>query len=94
MRPDRILLGELRGAEAFASLRAVNTGHLGSITTVHADSSDGAIDQIALMALLSGIDLGWDAVRAYVRHVVDLVVQLRRVVTEVAGRFGSNAAAR
>ena len=47
LRPDRILLGELRGREAFAFLRAVNSGHPGSITTVHADSPAGALDQIA-----------------------------------------------
>ena len=79
MRPDRILLGELRGREAFTFLRAVNTGHPGSITTVHADSAQGAIDQIALLSLLSGVDLGWETVRSYVRQVVDVVVQLKRV---------------
>jgi type IV secretion system protein VirB11 len=79
MRPDRILLGELRGAEAFAFLRAVNTGHPGSITTVHADSADGAIDQITMLALLSGVDMDWAAIQAYARRVIDVVVQLRRV---------------
>ena len=79
MRPDRILLGELRGKEAFAFLRAVNTGHPGSITTVHAESPDGAIDQIALLALMSGVDLGWEMARAYVRQVIDVIVQMRRV---------------
>jgi type IV secretion system protein VirB11 len=49
MRPDRILLGELRGDEAFAFLRAVNTGHPGSMTTSHADSVDGAFEQLALL---------------------------------------------
>ena len=78
MRPDRILLGELRGREAFAFMRAVNSGHPGSITTVHADSPTGALDQIALLALTSGIDLGWDKVQAYVGRVVDIVVQLDR----------------
>jgi type IV secretion system protein VirB11 len=79
MRPDRILLGELRGAEAFAFLRAVNTGHPGSITTVHADSPDGAIDQITMLALLSGVDMGWAAIQAYARRVIDVVVQLKRI---------------
>ncbi len=51
MRPDRLLVGEIRGAEAFSFLRAVNTGHPGSMTTVHADSPRGAFDQIAFMAL-------------------------------------------
>lgn len=78
MRPDRILLGELRGAEAFAFLRAVNTGHPGSITTVHADSPRGALDQITMLALLSGIDMGWPAIQAYARRVIDVVVQLKR----------------
>jgi type IV secretion system protein VirB11 len=78
MRPDRILLGELRGAEAFAFLRAVNTGHPGSITTLHADSPKGALDQIAMMALLGGANLDWAAVRAYAAQVIDVVVQMRR----------------
>ena len=79
LRPDRILLGELRGREAFAFLRAVNSGHPGSITTIHADSPAGALDQIALLALTSGIDLGWDKVTTYVNRVIDVVVQLDRV---------------
>jgi type IV secretion system protein VirB11 len=79
LRPDRILLGELRGAEAFAFLRAVNSGHPGSLTTIHADSPAGALDQIALLALTSGVDLGWDKVQTYVERVIDVVVQLDRV---------------
>lgn len=78
MRPDRILLGELRGSEAFAFLRAVNSGHPGSITTVHADSPEGAVDQIALLAMTSGLDLGWSKIHTYVRGVIDMVVQLER----------------
>jgi type IV secretory pathway VirB2 component (pilin) len=54
MRPDRIILGELRGPEAYAFLRAVNTGHPGSMTTVHADSAARAIEQIVLLVLQSG----------------------------------------
>ncbi len=88
LRPDRIMLGELRGKEAFAFLRAVNSGHPGSITTVHADSPAGALDQIALLALTSGVDLGWDKVQTYVNKVIDVVVQIDRIdgqrrVTEV-----------
>lgn len=88
MRPDRIMLGELRGKEAFAFLRAVNSGHPGSLTTVHADSPAGALDQIALLALTSGVDLGWEKVQTYVSRVIDVVVQLDRTegarrVTEV-----------
>lgn len=78
LRPDRILLGELRGREAFAFLRAVNSGHPGSITTIHADSPSGALDQIALLALTSGVDLGWEKVQTYVARVIDIVVQLDR----------------
>lgn len=78
LRPDRILLGELRGPEAFAFLRAVNSGHPGSITTVHADSADGALHQIALLALTSGLDLGWSQLMTYVEQVIDVVVQIER----------------
>ena len=93
LRPDRILLGELRGREAFAFLRAVNTGHPGSITTIHADSPDGAVDQIAMLALLTGIDVGWDSLRAYARQVVDVFVQMGRVngvrrVTDIVFKHG------
>lgn len=79
MRPDRILLGELRGKEAFVFLRTINSGHPGSITTVHADTPEGAIDQIALLAMTSGLDLGWAKIQAYVRRVIDVIVQLERV---------------
>ncbi len=78
MRPDRILLGELRGKEAFAFLRAVNSGHPGSITTVHADSPQGALDQIALLAMTAGLDLDWAKIQTYVRRVIDVIVQLER----------------
>ncbi len=93
MRPDRILLGEPRGPEAFAFLRAVNTGHPGSITTVHADTPEGAIDQITMLALLGGASVGWAAIGAYARRVIDVVAQLkreggRRVVAEVLFRPG------
>ena len=78
MRPDRIILGELRGPEAFTFLRAVNTGHPGSMTTVHADSPARAIEQIALLVLQSGTRLDRDSVVHYVTSSVDLFVQLGR----------------
>jgi type IV secretion system protein VirB11 len=78
MRPDRIILGELRGEEAFAFLRAVNTGHPGSMTTVHADSPERAVEQIVLLALQAGTQLNRDDVRHYVRTTVDIFVQLAR----------------
>jgi len=88
MRPDRIILGELRGAEAYSFLRAVNSGHPGSITTVHADSPRAAVEQIALMVLQGGANLGRGEIIEYVRGVVDIAVQLtrssgRRLVSEV-----------
>lgn len=78
MRPDRIILGELRGTEAFAFLRAVNSGHPGSMTTVHADSPSAAIEQIVMLVLQSGTALGREDVRHYVRQSIDLFVQLGR----------------
>ncbi len=89
MRPDRILLGELRGPEAYSFLRAVNSGHPGSITTVHADSPRAAVDQIALMVIQAGANLSRSEIVAYVDGVVDVAVQLsrrqgKRIVSEVA----------
>jgi type IV secretion system protein VirB11 len=78
MRPDRIIVGELRGPEAFTFLRAVNTGHPGSMTTVHADSAERAIEQIALLVLQSGARLSREEVRQYVQSTIDVFVQLSR----------------
>jgi type IV secretion system protein VirB11 len=78
MRPDRIILGELRGVEAFTFLRAVNTGHPGSMTTVHADTPQRAIEQLSLLVLQAGSKLSRDDVRHYVRESVDVFVQLER----------------
>ena len=78
MRPDRIILGELRGLEAFAFLRAINTGHPGSMTTIHADSVDGAFEQLALLVLGAGTPLQRSDILAYVQTTIGLVVQLAR----------------
>ncbi len=78
MRPDRIILGELRGAEAYAFLRAVNTGHPGSMTTVHANSPEHAIEQIALLVLQSGTALRREDIAHYIRSTVDVYVHLER----------------
>ncbi len=91
MRPDRIILGELRGREAYSFLRAVNTGHPGSMTTVHADSPERAVEQIVLLVLQGGTQLNRDDVRHYVSQTVDVYVQLtrsggRRRVAEVVLR--------
>ena len=79
MRPDRIILGELRGPEAFAFLRATNTGHPGSMTTVHADSPESAVEQLVMLVLQGGTKLSRGDVHHYVTHSVDLFVQLSRV---------------
>lgn len=78
MRPDRIILGELRGAEAFAFLRAINTGHPGSMTTIHADSPAGAIEQLVMLVLHGGTRLSRADIRHYVRNSIDVFVQLSR----------------
>ena len=97
MRPDRIILGELRGPEAYSFLRAVNSGHPGSITTVHADNPRAAVDQIALMVLQAGANLGRREITEYVSGVVDVAVQLsrregKRTISEIA--FKPNSLAR
>ena len=78
LRPDRIILGELRGAEAFSFLRAVSSGHPGSMTTVHADDPRGAVEQLALMALQAGANLRRQDVVDHVERVVDVFIQLHR----------------
>ncbi len=79
MRPDRILLGEVRGAEAYTFLRAINTGHPGSITTVHADSAEGALRQLAIMILQGASNLDYANAYVLVKSMVDIVVQIDRV---------------
>ncbi len=78
LRPDRIIMGEIRGVEALSFLRAVNTGHPGSITTIHASSPDGALEQLALIAAQAGTDLGREELKAYMRSVLDIIIQLGR----------------
>ncbi|KAF0210632.1 MAG: type IV secretion system protein [Methylocystaceae bacterium] len=78
LRPDRLFLGEIRGAEAATFLQAVNTGHPGSLTTLHADSAYGAFQRLALMTLQSNLKLTKAEIIEYVRSVVPMVIQLRR----------------
>jgi len=78
LRPDRIILGELRGKEAYTFLRAINTGHPGSICTLHADSPKGAIDQLSLMVLQANLGLSRDEIKDYVESMIDIVIQLKR----------------
>lgn len=78
LRPDRIIIGELRGAEAFSFLRAINTGHPGSISTLHADSPEMAVEQLKLMVMQAGLGMPPNEIRNYVKSVIDIIVQLKR----------------
>ena len=89
LRPDRIVLGELRGAESVSFLRAINTGHPGSFSTIHANSVRGALEQLSLMVMQTGIGLTRSDTIAYATSVIDVVVQLDRA----GGRRGISAIA-
>jgi type IV secretion system protein VirB11 len=78
MRPDRLLVGELRGSEAVTFLRTINTGHPGSLATIHASSAAGAYEQIALMCLQAGLGLTREETVAHAKAMVEVVVQLGR----------------
>lgn len=78
LRPDRLMLGELRGAEAFSFLRAVNTGHPGSISTLHADAPMLAVEQLVLMVMQAGLGLTREQIREYIMNVVHVIIQLKR----------------
>lgn len=78
LRPDRILLGELRGAEAFAYLRAINSGHPGSLTTIHADNPELAFEQLALMVMQANLGMERPQILEYIRSIIPIVVQLKR----------------
>ena len=78
LRPDRIILGEIRGQEAFTFLQAINSGHPGSLSTVHADSPQGAYEQLALKVLMSGVGLSKEQIIGYVRQALPIVIQLTR----------------
>ncbi len=90
LRPDRIVLGELRGAESVSFLRAINTGHPGSFSTIHANSLRGALEQLALMVMQTGIGLTRSDTIAYAASVIDVLVQLgrdedgKRGITQIA----------
>jgi pilus assembly protein CpaF len=78
MRPDRIILGEARGAEAFDMLQAMNTGHAGSITTIHANTPRDALSRLEQMIGMAGIDMPMRYMRGQIASAVDVVVQLAR----------------
>ena len=78
LRPDRILLGEVRGGEAFDLLQALNTGHAGSLCTIHANSAELALSRFTSCVLMSGIELPYAAIRANIADSLDLVVHIER----------------
>jgi pilus assembly protein CpaF len=97
MRPDRIVVGEVRGAEALDMLQAMNTGHDGSLTTIHSNSPRDTLSRIETMVLMAGFDLPVKAIREQVASAVDLVIHVSRLrdgtrrvthVTEVEGMEG------
>lgn len=78
LRPDRIFMGEIRGAEAFSFLQAVNTGHPGSISTLHADNPRGAYERLAMATMQAGLALTKVELMEFVRFVVPIVIQVAR----------------
>ena len=79
MRPDRIVVGEVRGAEALDMLQAMNTGHDGSLTTVHANSPRDALMRIETMVAMTGLEIPQRAVRQQIASAIDVVVQIARL---------------
>ena len=78
LRPDRIILGELRGIEAITFLEAINTGHEGSFTTIHAQSARKALDRLAFMVAKGGLGMSYGEIQRYVRGAIDVVIQVGR----------------
>jgi pilus assembly protein CpaF len=97
MRPDRIIVGEVRSGEALDMLQAMNTGHDGSLSTIHANAPRDALARLETMVLMAGLDLPVRAIREQAASAIDLVVHLSRLrdgtrrithVTEVEGMEG------
>lgn len=98
MRPDRIIVGEVRGGEALDMLQSLNTGHDGGMSTIHANSSRDALARLETMVLMAGLDLPSRAIREQITSAIDILVQVRRFedgvrriesITEVAGMEGN-----
>ena len=96
MRPDRVILGEIRGGEALDMLQAMNTGHDGSITTIHANTPRDAIARLETMAMMSDVKIAEKAIRAQIASAVHMIVQVSRMsdgtrrithITELTGAF-------
>ena len=79
MRPDRIIGGEVRGKEAFDMMQAMNTGHEGSLTTLHANNSIDTINRLETMILMNEMEIPVSAVRGYIANAIDLIVQIDRL---------------
>jgi pilus assembly protein CpaF len=97
MRPDRIIVGECRGGEALDMLQAMNTGHDGSMTTLHANNTREALSRLETLVLMAGMELPHRAIREQIAAAVDLIVQLERfrdgsrktvTITEIQGMEG------
>jgi pilus assembly protein CpaF len=78
MRPDRIIIGECRGAEALDMLQAMNTGHAGSLTTLHANNPHDALARIETMVMMAGLPLPLSAIRSQIACAVDIIIQIKR----------------
>ncbi len=79
MRPDRIIVGECRGKEAFDMLQAMNTGHEGSMTTLHANSPKDALNRLETMVLMAGMEIPIKAIREYIENAIDIVINISRL---------------
>jgi len=79
MRPDRIIVGEVRGSEAFDMLQAMNTGHEGSLTTLHANSASDALYRLESMVLMNEVGLPVKAIREYIESAIDIVIEVKRL---------------
>ncbi len=99
MRPDRIIIGECRGGEAMDMLQAMNTGHDGSMTTVHANTPRDAMSRLEVMIAMAGYDIPTKALRTQIANAVQIVIQARRItggkrkvtsVSEITGMEGEN----
>ena len=96
MRPDRIIVGEVRGEESFDMLQAMNTGHEGSITTLHANSPIDALNRLETMVLMSGLEIPIKAIREYIENAIDIVVHVerqsdgKRKITKITELVGIN----
>jgi type IV secretion system protein VirB11 len=79
MRPDRLIVGEVRGKEAMTFLEAVNTGHGGSMTTIHAETPELALDRLAIAAGRSGVRMSYTDLRNYILRTIDVIIQTGRI---------------